>query len=177
MRNAQHKTFKSQHKLLLLVALLVIFCLSAVTTVFVADRIEHDRLMNSEDKDNLDQMQAIADAAGGEVTMSGTNSAMVNLWNSAISQALSDTSCAVLVKMNADWSVPSSATGAGFSHNRLYVPKNAHIILNLNGRTISRSLSTSSSNSTRQYGSVFYVMGTLTIVDTYHDMGIISGEL
>ena len=92
-------------------------------------------------------------------------------WNAAITASSTDNP--QTVKLTSAWATNTGTTsGSGFSSNRLYVPAGKSIVLNLNGQTINRGL-TSANN----YGSVFYVCGTLTLQGSgYVRGGYINGS-
>lgn len=80
-------------------------------------------------------------------------------WSYAVARSLSDKSTQTVTLVSA-WNGVSGSlgSGTGFSQGRAYVPANTNIVLNLNGFTVNRGLT-----STNNYGSVFTVDGTLTV--------------
>ncbi len=108
-----------------------------------------------------------------------TNSAMAEAWSKVINDSISGNK-QVYFKLSANWTATSGSfgTGVGFGSfanenndaangtsttgtGHLCVPRGANIVLDLNGFTINRGLTASTSN-----GKVIYVNGTLTITDT-----------
>lgn len=84
-------------------------------------------------------------------------------WSYAIQQSLNNKGALQTVTLTKNWTASggSFGSGTGYSSGRLYVPAGANITLNLNGYTVDRGL-TGANN----YGSVFYIAGTLTIQGT-----------
>ncbi len=94
------------------------------------------------------------------------------IWNNAVTQSKLEGS-RITVTLTADWkadtSTQSFGTGVGFNLGRIYIPKNADMVIDLNGHTIDRQLA-----SPIESGSVICVNGTLTLKDTVGN-GVIMG--
>ncbi len=86
-------------------------------------------------------------------------------WNYAVAFSLAHPEYEIYCVWDRNWTADSSThffgTGTGFSNGRIYVPQGANIVLDLNGYTIDRGLTSAIDD-----GSVFYVNGTLTLTDT-----------
>ncbi len=147
-----------------IIFVLVISFLLIMGCLFASDVIK-----DKTDNTNLDNMaKDVQTTADVTYTLPGSYSENVRIWNEAIDYALANTSSNVLVKLNGNWTATTHATfgttfggGSGFSNGRIYIPKKANVILDINGKTINRNLTSSNAN-----GSVIYVHGTLRIIDS-----------
>ncbi len=147
-----------------IIFVLVISFLLIMGCLFASDTIK-----DKTDNTNLDNMaKDVQTTADVTYTLPGSYSENVRIWNEAIDYALANTSSNVLVKLNGNWTATTHATfgttfggGSGFSNGRIYIPKKANVILDINGKTINRNLTSSNAN-----GSVIYVHGTLRIIDS-----------
>ncbi|MDE5548452.1 MAG: hypothetical protein K2J30_05610, partial [Clostridia bacterium] len=82
-------------------------------------------------------------------------------WSQAVQMSLDAGGAQQTVKLTRAWNADSNhsfGTGTGYSQGRIYVPSGANVVLNLGGYSVDRGLTTATN-----YGSVFYVQGTLTI--------------
>ena len=117
---------------------------------------------------------AYADASSGVATQALTAEETASLWNSAVQKSIK-TGNAVTVTLENDWTAAadttytkSFGTGVGFDSGRIYVPASAKIVLDLNGNTINRNLTSAIAN-----GSVIYVDGgSLEITDSSVNDGV-----
>ncbi len=147
-----------------IIFVLVISFLLIMGCLFASDTIK-----DKTDNTNLDNMaKDVQTTADVTYTLPGSYSENARIWNEAIDYALANTSSNVLVKLNGNWTATTHATfgttfggGSGFSNGRIYVPKKANVILDINGKTINRNLTSSNAN-----GSVIYVHGNLRIIDS-----------
>ena len=147
-----------------IIFVLVISFLLIMGCLFASDVIK-----DKTDNTNLDNMaKDVQTTADVTYTLPGSYSENVRIWNEAIDYALANTSSNVLVKLNGNWTATTHATfgttfggGSGFSNGRIYIPKKANVILDINGKTINRNLTSSNAN-----GSVIYVHGNLRIIDS-----------
>ena len=147
-----------------IIFVLVISFLLIMGCLFASDTIK-----DKTDNTNLDNMaKDVQTTADVTYTLPGSYSENARIWNEAIDYALANTSSNVLVKLNGNWTATTHATfgttfggGSGFSNGRIYIPKKANVILDINGKTINRNLTSSNAN-----GSVIYVHGNLRIIDS-----------
>ncbi|MDE7167375.1 MAG: MBG domain-containing protein [Clostridia bacterium] len=117
---------------------------------------------------------AYADASSGVATQALTAEETASLWNSAVQKSIK-TGNAVTVTLENDWTAAadttytkSFGTGVGFDSGRIYVPASAKIVLDLNGNTINRNLTSAIAN-----GEVIYVDGgSLEITDSSVNDGV-----
>ena len=118
-------------------------------------------------------------------TQSMTSAEIAAAWAAAVQQSVEGEKVTFILEDN--WTAEESteyttsfgtdaddATVSAFSNGRIFVPAAADILLDLNGYTISRNLSEAIAD-----GSVFYVEGSLEIIDTSDEGeggdGVITG--
>ena len=154
-----------------IIFVLVISFLLIMGCLFASDTIKVKT-----DNTNLDNMaKDVQTTADVTYTLPGNFSDNERIWNEAIEYSLANQTSHVLVQLTGNWTAYdstglsnqfsfSSGAGAGFSGGRIYVPKNTNIILDLNGKTINRSLQNSNN-----LGSVILVEGTLRLIDSGFD--------
>ena len=143
---------------------LVISFLLIMGCLFASDVIK-----DKTDNTNLDNMaKDVQTTADVTYTLPGSYSENVRIWNEAVQYSQNNGLTNVLVKLNGNWTATTHDTygtsfgsGSGFSNGRIHVPSNSKIILDLNGKTIDRGLSSQRSN-----GSVIFVEGTLRLIDS-----------
>jgi len=92
---------------------------------------------------------------------------LATAWNNAVQISI-DTGVQVTFNLAEDWTAQPDATyttsfgtGVGFSNGRICIPANADIVLDLNGHTLNRNLTSAVEN-----GGVMYVEGALEIKDS-----------
>ena len=88
----------------------------------------------------------------------------ISSWMSIVELSLANPESQVVALLRSQWTANSThsfGTGTGFSEGRIYIPAGANILLDLNGYTINRGLTSMIEN-----GNVFYVKGALEITDT-----------
>lgn len=100
---------------------------------------------------------------GNKATTFGDNICYEKGWVSAVELSLANSGIQVGVYLSSDMTASSGSfgTGTGYYNGALHVPAGANILLNLNGYTINRGLTSATEN-----GSVFCVEGNLEITDT-----------
>ena len=107
-----------------------------------------------------------------EVLLDGGNcTEQAAKWTEAITKSLAnDGGNHILVTLTKDWVAPNSGNhnfgeGVGFSNGRIFIPENAVVTLDLNGKKIDRALTSAIAD-----GSVIFVeKGTLIIKDSCFD--------
>ncbi len=109
------------------------------------------------------------------------NSAIINEWNAAVQQSLTNRGSAVTVKLTRDWlAMPdetfttSFGTGVGFYNGSICVPKGANIILDLNGYRIDRNLLNVENG--LPDGRCITVFGDFTLNDSFGGGAITGGH-
>ena len=150
-----------------IIFVLVISFLLIMGCVFASDTIK-----GKTDNTNLDNMaNTLQTTADVTYTLPGNFSDNERIWNEAVQYSQNNGTTNVLVKLNGNWTAATNSTygtsfgsGSGFSNGRIYVPSGANIILDLNGKTIDRGLSSQRSN-----GSVIFVEGILRLIDSGFD--------
>lgn len=98
---------------------------------------------------------------------------IAQIWNDAVEQSIAEKS-RITVTLTSDWLADSTGSfgdeaGKGIDRGRIYVPVNADMVIDLNGHTIDRGLT-----SGIYAGSVICVNGTLTLKDSLGS-GVITG--
>ena len=154
-----------------IIFVLVISFLLIMGCLFASDTIK-----DKTDNTNLDNMaKDVQTTADVTYTLPGNFSDNERIWNEAVQYSKNNGLTNVLVKLNGNWTVATNSTygtsfgsGSGFSNGRIYVPSGANIILDLNGKTIDRGLTSDRSN-----GSVILVEGTLRLIDSGFDSKMI----
>lgn len=102
-------------------------------------------------------------------------------WSYAVQTSINNGGAAERFTLDGNWTaedvtdavLTSFGDGVGYNAGRLYVPSNASIILDLKGHTIDRNLL---DKATIDNGSVFFVFGSLTIVDSVGGGKITGGN-
>lgn len=104
---------------------------------------------------------------------------MAGGWAAAVRAATENYPALVKVKLLKNWEATSDSFGStptnpenhpeSFRNGSIYLPDNANILLDLNGKTINRGLGTAKGG-----GHVFYIQGKLTVDDS-NDGGKITG--
>ncbi len=94
-------------------------------------------------------------------------------WAHAVKTSLAENGAQKKVTLYEDWIATDGSFGddTGYSSGRLYVPSGANIVLDLAGHTVDRHLLDTISN-----GSVMYIAGTLTIIDSVGGGKITGGN-
>lgn len=97
-----------------------------------------------------------------------SNAELAAAWNNAVQESIDGNGKQVTFTLTEDWTAAADSNystsfgaGTGFYAGTIYVRQGANIVLDLNGHTIDRALS-----STVSEGYVIHVAGTLEIVDT-----------
>ena len=154
-----------------IIFVLVISFLLIMGCLFASDTIK-----DKTDNTNLDNMaNTLQTTADVTYTLPGNFSDNERIWNEAVQYSQNNGTINVLVKLNGNWTAATDSSyrtsfglGIGFSDGRIYVPSGVNIILDLNGKTIDRGLSSQRSN-----GSVILVEGTLRLIDSGFDSATI----
>ncbi len=154
-----------------IICLMVIGCLSvnSVQSDFFSKELVTKDIVNDGARDMFDY-----NVPSPLYTISGANGYS---WDEAINKSISNRGAAVEFRLTSTWMSERSETGIMTNGNYStdgspYVPRDAHIILNLNGYSMNKQLANSS-----VFGSVIYVAGVLDIVDNSNsgDMCFIRG--
>lgn len=141
--------------------------------------------------------QALSEPVAADVVLSsGDESNFAQKWAKAIydsseNYAVSNTAKEIRVRLDTDWNAVGGTfsssdivqygegpeTIKAFDNGQIFVPSNAHIVLDLNGHTINRGLTAENyaSLTTNGNGSVFLVNGLMEIRDDSDSEGKITG--
>ena len=109
---------------------------------------------------------APAETANADTGISAqSNAELAAAWNSAVESGGTFTLTEDWVAAADATNTTSFGTGTGFSNGRIYVPAGKNVVLDLNGHTLNRGLSSGTYGSVTN-GNVIYVEGALEICDT-----------
>ena len=178
----------------IVILMIVVTCLLLISSMLVINVTEDSNKIASadnqinistEDKDNgssYDNMVAEIPTADNEFVLTCTCpeketctcGGMAKLWYDTIMYSITN-NVVVKVTLEKDWIAPavdnhSFGTGIGFGDTgAIYVPSEANIIMDLNGKTIDRKLQTKISS-----GMAIYVSGSLTLIDNCYDADLVK---
>ena len=150
-----------------------IICLMAIGVILGVNGAKSETAgslnLNNEIKNNL---QIVADQS---YTLSGTNAQMAATWNEAVTEAKNGKN--VFVQLGQNWvgtnNTSGFGSGVGFYNGGLQVPSECYMTLDLNGKTLDRNLTSSSSI---EYGMVINVRGSLSIFDSQYDSDLVENK-
>ncbi len=153
-----------------------IICLMAIGVLLGATsaKKENANLLGSSNKiENVSETSEVEiPPISEEVLLDGGNcTEQAAKWTEAITKSLAnDGGNHILVTLTKDWVAPNSdnhnfGEGVGFSNGRIYIPENAVVTLDLNGKKIDRALTSAIAD-----GSVIFVEGGKFILkDSQYD--------
>ena len=129
-------------------------------------------LVNDKDIENesVNLSNNVDKTIDSDYLVSGDFQTMQDIWNNAVQESL-DKQKKIKVTLEDNWVAQndnnyskSFGKGIGFSVGKIAIPAGASILLDLNGKTIDRSLTTLITS-----GSVFAVYGSLDIIDSCYN--------
>ena len=167
------KAIKRVGVIFLAVAIICLMAIGVILGTSNAKGITNNLLSSSNKIENVSETSEVElPTISEEVLLDGTTCAeQATKWKEAIEKSLAnDGNQHILVTMTKDWVAPNSGNhnfgeGVGFSNGRIYIPENAVITLDLNGRKIDRTLTSAIAD-----GSVIFVEGGKFILkDSQYD--------